>query len=469
MPNSGSAAWNFPQTVARIFFCLLLKAIYRTKVRGLENIPKEGGGVLAFNHCSWLDGVTILSLQPRKTRTIAWSGNFKNPLLKWWAGFSGVILISGGPKSIRRGLQEAKAALQNGELVAIFPEGGISQTGQIRSIKPGLMKILEGVDVPVIPCYIDEMWGSIFSYKQGKALNRFPSSLRRPLSLHIGQPIQGDLSKFDIWRSMQRLATDSVKHRVGTFQSAPTQLIKNCKLRKFSMKIGDSTGQSETGGSLLTKALVLRGLIKKHVLASDETNVGVLIPPSNGGVIVNLALALDRRVAVNLNYSLSEELINQCIKLAGIKHVLTSRKVIDKFGFNLDAEMIYLEDFKEKISSFDKAKAAIQSYALPARILNASLGLNQIKPNDLMTIIFTSGSTGVPKGVMLSHQKIASNMRGVDQAAGFGPNDTMIGILPFFHSFGYTATLWAATACDLRGAYHFSPLDAKQVGKLAKR
>ena len=469
VPVVAYAAWRLPQKMARMFFWSLLNLFYKTKVRGLENLPESGPAILAFNHCSWLDGVTILSLQPRRTRTIAWGGNFKHPIMKWWADFTGVILISGGPKSIRRGLEEAREALRRGECVAIFPEGGITQTGQIRSVKPGLMKILEGVeDVPVIPCYIDEMWGSIFSYKNGKSLNHLPTSLRRAMSMHIGVPMHPK-TKFDVFQAMQRLATESVDHRIGRFYSAPEQLVKKCKQSKSKVKIGDSTGQTETGGTALTRVLVLRRLLRKFVLDKGEQNVGILIPPSNGGAIVNFALSLDHRVAVNLNYSLSEDLINQCIKQAGIKHVLTSRKVMEKFDFNLDAEIVFLDDFKEKVTGIDKAIAAFQSYVVPATVLSSLLGLKRIKPHDLLTIIFTSGSTGVPKGVMLSQQNIATNMRAVDQAAGFGPEDTMIGVLPFFHSFGYLATLWAGVACDMRVAYHFSPLDAKQVGKLARK
>ena len=153
MPVVGDAAWRLPQKIARTFFWLLLSVFYKTKVRGIENLPEDRGAILAFNHCSWLDGVTILSLQPRKARTIAWSGNFKHPIMRWWANFTGIILISGGPKSIRKGLNEARQAIENGELVAIFPEGGITQTGQIRSIKRGLMKILDGTDAPVTVSY----------------------------------------------------------------------------------------------------------------------------------------------------------------------------------------------------------------------------------------------------------------------------------------------------------------------------
>ena len=107
---------------------------------------------------------------------------------------------------------------------------------------------------------------------------------------------------------------------------------------------------------------------------------------------------------------------------------------------------------------------------MPGFMLVRKLGLHKIKPDDVMTIVFTSGSTGVPKGVMLTHQNIYFDVRGFEKAAAFRPNkDTILGILPFFHSFGYTVTLWAPMMCDIRGAYHLNPLDAKQIGKLTKR
>lgn len=242
-----------------------------------------------------------------------------------------------------------------------------------------------------------------------------------------------------------------------------------CKKKRFKSKIGDSTGQEETGGSLLTRALVLRRLLRKHVLGQNEKNVGILIPPSVGGAIVNLSLGLDKRIAINLNYSLSNELINHCIKKAGIKHVLTSRKVMDKFKFDLACEISYLDDLRDKVSAADKAISALWGFVTPAFLVNRLLGLQKLKPDDVMTIVFTSGSTGVPKGVMLTQRNIMSNVEGINHVATFTPGDTMVGILPFFHSMGYTATLWAPMACNLRGVYHFSPLDAKVVGKLVEK
>lgn len=464
------AFWKISITAVRMFFLALFKTVYRLKICGLENIPDEGPAILVSNHVSFLDGAIPMTTIPRRLRTIAWAGNFKNWAFKKWAEYVGVILMTNGPKSIRNGLEEAANALKEGKLVAIFPEGSISRTGQVRTFKEGMMKIQSKLDepVPVIPMYIDETWGSLFAYKAGKIFSHWPRLFRRPLSIHVGKQIEDPSSMFKIRQAVERVGAAAVPHRSEKFKSPTMDVVKECKRGRFKQKIADSTGQKASGGALLTRTLVLRRLLTKFVLGNEEA-IGILIPPSLGGVIVNLAIGFDRRVAINLNYSLSEDLINNCIKQAGIKHVLTSRKVMEKFDFNLDAEVFFLDDLKDKVTGMDKAIAAFQAFALPTYVLNRWLGLQKIGPKDIMTLVFTSGSTGTPKGVMLSHRNIATNIAAIDQAASFRPSDAMTGILPFFHSFGYTATLWAPMACNMRGIYHFSPLDPKQVGKLVQK
>ncbi len=472
IPVFGYAMYRLARPAVRLAFLMLLSTLYRVKVTGAENVPAEGPAVVTVNHTSWLDGVIILVFVPRIPRTLAWAGNFDNWALNKWADFCGLILISNSPKSIKRGLVTAHDALYKGEgqVVGIFPEGGITRTGQLRTFRPGLSKIVDAErPVPIIPVYFHETWGSIFSYYGRRTILRIPNSFRRPLSIHIGKPVENPDTMFSIHQAVQRLSAEAVKNEAGKFSPPAKAFIKICKKKKFQTKVADSTGQEETGGTLLTRALILRKLLRNHVLDRDETNVGVLIPPSVGGALVNVTLALDKRVAINLNYTLSPELINYCIRKAGIKHVLTTRRVMDKFNVELDCEVSFLDDLKDKVTGAGKALAAFQSYALPRFVLSRLLGLNKLKPDDVMTIVFTSGSTGVPKGVMLTQRNIMSNVNGIEQVASFVPNDTMIGILPFFHSMGYTATLWAAMSCNIRAVYHFNPLDAKTVGKLTQK
>ncbi len=464
------SVWRLSREMVRMAWLVMLRLIYNIRITGMENIPNAGGAVLVPNHSSWLDAVIFRVFPPRTVRIIAWAGNFQNFIMKKWADFCGVILIGGGPKAIRAAFKDARDAVDDGELLGVFAEGGISRSGQIRSFKPGLLKILGDRKVPVIPVYFDELWGSIFSHSGGNAFTKFPRTFRRPISIHVGKPIDPHPETMhDIQKTVQRLSTQTVKNYAGKVSPPIVEFVYCCKRQKKKSKIADSLRSEETGGMLLTRALVLRRLLRRE-MPSDNPHIGVLIPPTVGGAIVNFALGLDKKIAVNLNYSLSEELINHCIKEANIKHVLTTRQVADKLKLKLDAEFIYLDDLKEKVTGADKMLSWFEAFLMPGFLLVRKLGLHKIKPDDVMTIVFTSGSTGVPKGVMLTHQNVYFDVRGFERAAGFRKNtDTILGVLPFFHSFGYTVTLWAPMMCEIRGAYHLNPLDAKQIGKLTKR
>ena len=462
-----------PQATIRFVVWVASCTIYRVRIFGRDHLPERGGAMLVANHVSWIDAALLLLTSSRPVRFIAWAGNFKAKWAQRIAEAGGIILITGGPKSIVKALATARQALIDGELVGIFPEGGPTRSGQIQAFKPGMMKILKGTDVPVVPVYLDELWGSIFSYERGKFFWKMPKKLPYPVSIHFGPPVKSPDDVHQIRRAVQDLGAAAVQTRSEKITNLPSAFIRKCKQRKWSSKVADSTGSDLSGGTLLTRSLVLRRLLLRHVLSDDEQYVGLLLPPSVGGTAANMALALDQRIAVNLNYTVSSEVLNACIDMCGIKHVLTSKKFLEKMDFDLNTEMVCLEDFRDDPSKgptlSDKLTSAFQAYAMPSRTLIRSLGLDEIKSDDVLTIIFTSGSTGTPKGVMLTHANVAHNVSAIEQVVHLTPQDVLIGILPFFHSFGYTVTLWGSMSLDIKGCYHFSPLDGKQVGKLAEK
>lgn len=256
----------------------------------------------------------------------------------------------------------------------------------------------------------------------------------------------------------------------------PQRLLRRCRMPAVAQpdgkprsKLVDSSGLALSGRRLLTAALVLKRVLARKYLAQDEQHVGVLLPPSVGGALANVSLTLMRRVAINLNYTLSADGLNHCIRAAEIKHVLTSRQVIDKLGVKLDAEPIFIEDLKAEATKLDKAVGAFQANVLPLSLLERQLGLHKIQKDDLLTIVFTSGSTGEPKGVMLTHGNIASNTAAIAEAVNIRNADVLLGILPFFHSFGYTATLWLPLTQPPAAVYHYNPLDAREIGRLAEK
>jgi acyl-[acyl-carrier-protein]-phospholipid O-acyltransferase/long-chain-fatty-acid--[acyl-carrier-protein] ligase len=233
-------------------------------------------------------------------------------------------------------------------------------------------------------------------------------------------------------------------------------------------RIVDSSGMRLTGASLLVRSLILRRLLSREVLTDDERIVGILLPPSTAGALANVALTLAGRVVVNLNYTLRESQLNSCIKQAGIRHVITSQRVLDRIPIEVEAQLVPLEALLPKVRLTDKLLGAIQGLATPLWLLERSLGVNRIGEDELLTIIFTSGSTGDPKGVMLSHRNVGSNIAALNEVLRLKSTDQVLGVLPFFHSFGYTVTLWGVLCLDCAAAYHFNPLESGIVGRLCR-
>ncbi len=251
----------------------------------------------------------------------------------------------------------------------------------------------------------------------------------------------------------------------------PTRsFLRMCRRSMRRPKVADSLGMELTGSGLLLRSILFRRLLVREVLAPSERSVGLLLPPSVPAVLANAAVLLTGRVPINLNYTVSSEILNTCIARAGIRHVLTSRRAMERFEhLKPDAQLVYVEDIKDRITRADKLAAALQTWLVPVSILERRFGLTKIDPDDLMTVIFTSGSTGDPKGVMLTYRNVGTNVEAFNEALQIKAHDTLIGILPFFHSFGYTVAIWAALMLDPKVVYHFNPLDARVVGQLIQR
>ncbi len=147
--------------------------------------------------------------------------------------------------------------------------------------------------------------------------------------------------------------------------------------------------------------------------------------------------------------------------------MLTSAKVLDKFNIVPKGTLILLEDIRKQVPLVDKLWGAAVAKVVPIKLLSAFVpGLRGDRLDAEATVIFTSGSTGDPKGVMLSHRNILSNAHQIEEQVHLQPDEVVLGILPFFHSFGFTVTIWTAMALGKKVVYHFNPLDARTIGKL---
>jgi acyl-[acyl-carrier-protein]-phospholipid O-acyltransferase/long-chain-fatty-acid--[acyl-carrier-protein] ligase len=127
---------------------------------------------------------------------------------------------------------------------------------------------------------------------------------------------------------------------------------------------------------------------------------------------------------------------------------------------------IALEEAVESLGGGARLRMFVTAWLLPAWLLNW-LYVPRVKGQELATVIFSSGSTGTPKGVMLSHANILSNVDAINRICELTPSDVLMGVLPLFHSFGFTGTLWLPAVSGFAAVYHPNPVDAKTVGDLA--
>ena len=463
--------WLIPQATIRFIVWLISRTMYRVRTYGDENIPEQGPALLVANHVTWMDGFLVLLASSRPIRMLAWADYVKGPVLGRLSNLFGIIPIksSDGPRALLKSLNTARDALNNGEVVCIFAEGQITRTGQLLKFERGMLKILKGTNADVIPVYLDELWGSLFSYHGGKVFWKKPRHWPYPVSINFGKSISNVDDVHVVRQAVLKLSADSFARRKERRMIPAKRFIRQSRLAWKRTKCADSSGMELSGGKLLTGALAFHHLLTTSILKPDVKNVGILLPPSVGGILANSALSLAGKVTVNLNYTLSEEVINYCIRSSGVKQVITSKRFMKQRPYDLEAEIIFMEDLKPLITGADKARAFMTARFMPIGMLTKRLGLNHIKTDDLMTIVFTSGSTGEPKGVMLSHNNIISNLDSMTGIFNLTSDDTIAGVLPFFHSFGFTLTIWLVLCGDPSGAYHFNPLDAREIAKLCEK
>lgn len=470
LPVALYALFLLPQATIRFVAWLLSTTIYRVRVIDRQQLPETGGALIIANHVSWIDGVLLLLVSSRPIRMLVYADYFENRWLRPLGELMGAIPIKPGNKrSVIEAIRTARESLSNGELVCIFPEGGLTRTNQMMGFQSGFLAMVKDTGAPIVPVFLAGLWGSIFSFERGRYFWKWPKQWPYHVTIQFGAAMRDVTEPDQARRSVMQLGVAAMEARKEPRDIPPRRFLRAARRRLWELKLTDSLGQKFTGGTLLLRVFILRRLLRREVLQADEKYVGVLLPPSGGAVLVNTALAIDSRIAVNLNYTVTADVMNLCIQHAGIRHVLTSRLVMRKLNMpKLDAEIVYIEDFRDKVSKLDKAIAAAMAYATPVWALERLLGLTKLKPDDVLTIIFTSGSTGEPKGVMLTHSNVGSNVDAIDQIVQLRHDDVLLGILPLFHSLGYTATMWTVLMLDIKGAYHVSPLEAQQVATLCR-
>jgi 1-acyl-sn-glycerol-3-phosphate acyltransferase len=199
-----------PEYLLRFVAWVLTHCVYRFKVRGDDNIPTQGAAILVCNHVSFVDAVLLMAASPRPIRFIMDHRIFQVPVLGWLFKFVKAIPIAPrneDPQAYEAAFDAAAKVLQEGDLLAIFPEGGITKDGNLKEFKGGIMKILERNPVPVVPMALTNLWGSFFSRIEGNAMVR---PLRRGMFNRVGLNVGTPLAAGDVQPEVLRQKVEAL-------------------------------------------------------------------------------------------------------------------------------------------------------------------------------------------------------------------------------------------------------------------
>ena len=470
MPTPNDRSSRLTDVFVRLLLRPIIGVLYAIRVVGGENVPSGGPVLLVSNHVSFIDAILILMASRRPVRFLILRQYYDLPVAGRLFRALGCIPVSSvdGSKALAESFKKARERMMDGEVVCIFAEGGISRHGQMQRFKKGFERMVEDVDAPIVPVHLDEVWGSVFSFSGGKILFKRPRRVPYRVTVSFGGPLKSSSTAFEARQAVLELAAEAFRHRLAGSLPPPLMFARQAKKRLWRAGLSDSSGTRLSALAALAGAHLLGRAIERAT--PGEERVAVLVPPSVPGALSNLGLSLRGRVPINLNYTASKDVVDACAAKAGVRTVVTSRKVVEKLGWEPGGRKIYLEDLAAAISPAEKALTALAFALTPSFVLERTAFAKARGPLDrLATVMFTSGSTGTPKGVMLTHSNVLANIHAVAQVIRLGPEDCMLGVLPFFHSFGFTVTLWLPACLGMEAAYHSTPLDARAVGSLAEK
>ena len=452
-----------PEFLVRFSLWLAMHGIYKIRIEGRENIPFRGPALLVANHTTHTDGFFLLACMQRLVRFMIWRPYYDMKALHWFFRFAKAIPVdTSGPRDIIAQIRAARKELMDGHVVCIFAEGAITRTGNLLPFKRGMERILEGLDAPVIPVHIDNLWGSVFSFSGGRFFWKWPKQIRRRITVSFGAPMPPESKPFEVQQSVAEMASRAREFRKTDRDTLPLRFIRSARKNWSKLAMADSTGCELRYGRALAASLLVSRWLRKH--RPDESMIGVMLTPSVGGALVNAGISMCGNTPVNLNFTAGVDAMRNAIGQCRIRTIITSKTFLEEANLDAMEGMVFVEEMFAAANRFEKVGAFIAARIAPARWLTP-----RVSPDSLATLIFSSGSTGEPKGVMLSHYNVIANIEAMVQVFWLTEHDRIAGVLPFSHSFGFTVTLWLPMVDGCGVLFHSNPADAKAIGEVIEK
>lgn len=462
----------FPQLFCRVLAFLLRHSIVRLRLVGRENIPVAGPALLVANHVAFFDALIILGVVRRPVRFMVHENFFQYPALRLFFRYIGVLKVPSAVhvRAMREFLDEVRSRLRNGELVCVFPEGGISDNGLLQEFHDTVREMLpRDADVQMVPIRLGMLWGRLFTVHRGRLKFLPPRRLPIAVNVSVGRAVSPNLSGFELRQVISELGAEAECKPFSGELPLHGEFARRTRFRPWIRTYKDFGGADLRDFEMLVRALLLTRLVRKLDPKPAGGYVGVLLPNSTIQVAVLLAVLYADRTPAVLNYTAGSEALQAAIEKAGAELILTSRKFLTKLNLPLLPNMVCLEDVASEVTRAMKIRTTLAVALLPSSLLLRLY--SPLSHDDLQrpaVLLFSSGSTGKPKGVMLSHRNINSNILSFWRGINWSPQDKVLGGLPLFHAFGFTVCFAFPLLSGTKSVFLANILDASSVVKLVR-
>jgi acyl-[acyl-carrier-protein]-phospholipid O-acyltransferase/long-chain-fatty-acid--[acyl-carrier-protein] ligase len=442
-----------------------VRCFYRVTALGLEDLP-AGGFLLLPNHITWVDAIVLQVACPRPIRYIIDQEFYRKPLLRPFLHLVRCIPID--TRRSRSAIRAATEEIAAGEVVCLFPEGQLERAGTLLRLRRGYELIAHHANAKVVPVWLDQLWGSIFSFQGGRFFTKLPKRIPYRVTVAFGKPLPADAA--DIARvreELLKLGESCFRRRPSLDRHLAEECVRGLKRRPFATAVVDGLDHSLLSRSkLLGAAAALSRLFRKEF---PDQRIAIVLPASKGSMVANLAVTLAGKVPVDLNFTIGRAANESCIKRANLRVAISATQFIDRIkDFPWPGRVLKLDEIMPQI----KTQIFVwwmMSILAPAGLLLRLLQIPKGGGHAEATLLFTSGSTGEPKGVVLSHRNIVGNVSQFRELLDAKKDDAILASLPFFHSFGSTVTLWYPLIEGVRIVTYPSPLEAPKNAALIER
>jgi len=443
----------------------LVRTFYRVTPLGLENLPQHGF-LLVPNHISWVDALVLQVACPRPIRYIIDQEYYHKPILHPILRTLGCIPISG--RRSHAAVRAADERIAEGEIVCLFPEGQLERSGVLLRLQRGFEVIARHANAQVVPVWLDQLWGSIFSFQGGRFFTKFPKRIPYPVTIAFGKPLEPKTADVAAVREeLLKLGEFCFSRRASLDRHLAEECVRGLKRRIFSTAVIDGTDHTELSrGKLLGAAAAFSRYLQKGF--ADE-RIAIVLPASKGSMVANLAVTLANKVPVDLNFTMGRAANESCCRRANLRVAISATAFTER-----------IKDFPwpERILKLDEVLPSmkrqivfwwIMSLLLPTRLLLRVLNIPKKGGQAEAVLLFTSGTTGDPKGVVVSHRNVVGNVSQFRVLLDAKKTDAILGSLPFFHTFGSTVTLWYPLIEGVRLVTYPNPLDAAKCAALIEQ